>query len=344
MVDLKDKGDSLESYSLEELKNTILPSGLALHPHSIRVEEGNSEYSQTMDNLVQVTAELNDRLGNEKCAFGGSMAMYLLWNDLMEKYGEIDIREILNQRIRGGKNDYDLTLELGRKNIVMKDKLGFKNSEIQKERGKVANQMIDVLSRPEKKNFPNREISIGEQEFDVQNPYDSLFEKLSALAYPQVDEFGKEREKEVKWGVDVKLYKLYLQLSEKLSEEQLNERLVELWGKYKKERREIGAEEIASEMNSGKNAREIVGNMFRMSFSSDEELISKSQELYPKISIDLIRDLIGSVDKQSFIANIMKVYEVLDKDSDSYLEMHRKAEDNFRLLLKSSKSKGNHII
>ncbi|HHX99708.1 TPA: hypothetical protein GX533_03500 [Candidatus Dojkabacteria bacterium] len=331
MTDKKENENSLDSYTLDELKSVSLPTNLALHAHPIQVEEGKSEYSKTMENLGEVVSELNRRLGDEKCAFGGSMAMYLLWNNLMKEDSSIDIKDRLNERIRGGKNDYDLMLESGRKNSVM-EKLGFKDSDMKLERGLVANHMVDILHRPEKRSFPNEKIIIKEQEFYVQNPYDSLFEKLTALAYPQIDDSGNERPKELKWGVDAKLYKLYLQLSDKISEDELNEKLAELWPKYKEETREVRAKETALEMDSGKSAKDIIANMFKMPFSSDEELILKAQELYPNVPTDLIVDLIGSVDKESFVENIMRVFKIMDKESDSYSEMHSKAEENYSVI------------
>ena len=328
MTDTKEDNGSLDSYTLDELKNTSLPENLTSTAHPIQIEEGESEYSKTIKNLGEVVGELNSRLGDEKCAFGGSMAMYLLWDNLMKEDSRVDIKDRLNERIRGGKNDYDLTVESGREDIIM-GKLGFSDSDMELKRGVVANHMIDILSRPEKRSFLNEKIVIDGQEFYVQNPYDSLFEKLTALAYPQIDDSGNDRPKELKWGVDAKLYKLYLQLSEKISEDELNEKLVELWPKYKEETREVRAKETALEMDSGKSARDIIANMFKMPFSSDEELISKAQELYPNVPADLIVDLIGSVDKESFIENIMRVFKIMDKESDPYSEMHSKAEENY---------------
>ncbi len=328
MTDTKEGGGSLGSYTLDELKSTPLPENLSSHSHPIQIEEGESECSKTIQNLGELVGELNHRLGDEKCALGGSMAMYLLWDNLMKEDNSIDIKDRLNERIRGGKNDYDLMLESGRDDIVMQ-KLGFSDSDIKRRRGFVANHMVDVLGCSEKRSFPNKEVVVGGQEFYVQNPYDSLFEKLTALAYPQIDDSGNDRPKELKWGVDAKLYKLYLQLSEKISEDELNEKLAELWPKYKEETREVRAKETALEMDLGKSARDIIANMFKKPFSSDEELISKAQELYPNVSTDLIVDLIGSVDKESFVENIMKVFQIVDKDSDSYLEMYSKAEENY---------------
>lgn len=328
MTDTKEDNGSLDSYTLDELKNTSLPENLTSTAHPIQIEEGESEYSKTIKNLGEVVGELNSRLGDEKCAFGGSMAMYLLWDNLKKEDNSIDITDRLNERIRGGKNDYDLILESGREDIVMQ-KLGFSDSDMSRRRGFVGNHMVDVLGCSEKRSFPNKEVVVGGQEFYVQNPYDSLFEKLTALAYPQIDDSGNERPKEIKLGVDVKLYKLYLQRSEKISEDELNEKLVELWSKYKEETREVRAKETALEMDLGKSARDIIANMFKMPFSSDEELISKAQELYPNVPADLIVDLIGSVDKKSFTVNITKVFKIVDKDSDSYLEMHSKAEENY---------------
>jgi len=328
MTDTKEDKGSLDSYTLDELKNTNLPENLTSTAHPVQIEEGESEYSKTIKNLGEVVGELNSRLGDEKCAFGGSMAMYLLWDNLMREDSRVDIKDRLNERIRGGKNDYDLILESGREDIVMQ-KLGFSDSDMNRRRGFVANHMVDILSCSEKRSFPNKKVVVGGQEFYVQNPYDSLLEKLTALAYPQIDNSGNERPKEIKWGVDAKLYKLYLQLSEKISEDELNEKLAELWPKYKEETREVKARDMALEMDSGKSARDIIANMFKIPFSSNEELISKTHELYPNVSIDLVVNVIGSVDKESFVENIMKVFQIVDKDSDSYLEMYSKAEENY---------------
>ena len=62
-----------------------LRENLAKQSHEVQLEQGKDFYGQTIDNLTQLSRDLNNHMVEEKYAFTGSMSMYALWNDLMER-------------------------------------------------------------------------------------------------------------------------------------------------------------------------------------------------------------------------------------------------------------------
>lgn len=331
-MDTTEPDDSLKPYTLKELSEINLPANLAEHTNEVQLEEGKEPYDQTVINLTQLSRDLNNHMVEEKYAFTGSMSMYALWNDLMERKPNIDIKRILNQRVKGGKNDFDIAITEERKEVVMTEKLKFDEDSKAKQRGVIGNHMVDILVRPVIKDFPYKEVELGGQKVLVQNPIEGIFERMSALAYPQVSEGGKENPKETKWGVDTKLLKLYVMLSENLTKDQLEEKLKGMWNKYLEGKKYQYAEYLTFQVKEGKDQKELVlpsiSKLLNESISI-EELPEKIKEKFPDIKPEIIDELLNTKDSDIFLKDIKLLVDLVTPKQDSYKEVSEKANQNY---------------
>jgi len=328
--------DSLKAYNLEELSEINLPSKLSYHSNEIQVEEGKEPYEQNIKNLTEIASVLNSKMEGEEYAFTGSMSMYALWYDLMSRNKGVDIRRVLNQRVKGGKNDFDIAIREERKLAVMENKLGFDEDALSKQRGVVGNHMVDIQVRPRIMDFPYKEVNLGEEKVLVQNPIEGIFERMSALAYPQVGSDGKENPKEIKWGVDIKLLKLYVMLSENLTEEQLEQKLETLWIKYQEGRRYEYAEYLSLQVKGGKNPSELLLPSISKLLNKDipiEGLELSIREEFPNIPEEIVSNLLNTNDGDVFLINMKMIIDSITPEPDRYQEMSRKANDNYSMLI-----------
>lgn len=331
-MDATEPVDVLRPYTLEELSIINLPENLAKQSHEVQLEQGKDFYGQTIDNLTQLSRDLNNHMVEEKYAFTGSMSMYALWNDLMERKPDIDIKRVLNQRVKGGKNDFDITITEERKEVVMTEKLKFDEDAKAKQRGVIGNHMVDILVRPVINDFPHKEVQLGEQKVLVQNPIEGIFERMSALAYSQVGNDGKENPKEIKWGVDTKLLKLYVMLSENLTEEELEKKLEDMWVKYQEGRRYQYVEYLSSQVKEGKNPKELLLPSMSKLLNEDipiDSLSFKIKEKYPNIDGKIVDEMLETTDDKVFNMNMKGLIDILSPEPDSYREMSKKANDNY---------------
>lgn len=332
-MDTTEPVNALRPYTLEELSVISLPENLAEHTNEVELEQGKDPYGQTITNLTQLSRDLNSHMVEEKYAFTGSMSMYALWNDLMERKPDINIKRVLNQRVKGGKNDFDIAIREERKEVVMTEKLKFDEDAKAKQRGVIGNHMVDIQVRPVISDFPHKEVQLGEQKVLVQNPIEGIFERMSALAYPQVTNDGKENRKEIKWGVDTKLLKLYVMLSENLTEEELEVKLEGMWNKFQEGKRYQYPEYLASQVKEGKDQKELLlpsmSKLLNESISI-EELPGKIKEKFPNIKPEIIDELLNTKDSEIFLKDIKLLIDLVTPKQDSYEEMSEKANENYR--------------
>ncbi len=331
-VDITQTNKILEPYSLEELSVISLPGNLARHTNEIKMEEGKEPYEQTIKNLTEVTSALNSKMEGEEYAFTGSMSMYALWYDFMNKKPNVDIKRVLNQRVKGGKNDFDIAIREERKLAVMEDKLGFDEDAVSKQRGVVGNHMVDIQVRPSIKDFPYKEVDLGGEKVLVQNPIEGIFERMSALAYEQIGNDGEVNSNEVKWGVDTKLLKLYVMLSEGLTKEKLEEKLASLWNKYQKGKKYGYVEYLASQVKEGKDQRDLLLPGMRKFLNEDisiEELPEKMKESFSGVPPENIDNLLYTKDLELFKKEAKQLIDSVTPKGDSYEEMREKANENY---------------
>jgi hypothetical protein len=201
-----------------------------------------------------------------------------------------------------------------------------------KQRGRIGNHMVDIQVRPTIKDFPYKEIKLDEERILVQNPIEGILERMSALAYPQIGNDGKENPKEIKWGVDIKLLKLYVKLSENLTEEQLEKNLESMWVKYQEGKRYEYAGYLASQVGEGKNPRELLLPSISKLLNEDitiNELSYRIKEMYPTVGEKVIDDILDSNNSEVFLTNMKQMIDNISPKLDSYEEMSRKANENY---------------
>lgn len=222
---------NLQAYSTEQLSTTekILPEKIAEIAHDVEAGE-----RRRLDVLLDGASEVATGVASkteERFAFLGSIAMYALLNELREKNPQIGELMLLEQRIAGGKNDFDVCVQLGKKQKVM-DQFGWSPKQQEDSRGHIdsENQMVDFMERLEKPDFPWRAVKLKGETVLVQNPEEMIFSKIDALVNPGLDDEGKKRTREIKWGVDIKILKAYLLIDKGMKPEELDTYLAE---KYK---------------------------------------------------------------------------------------------------------------
>lgn len=110
-----------------------------------------------LERLVDATKAIETKTKN-RFVFTGSMSMYATLNELRGNGQQL---MLLEQRISGGKNDYDVGTNPNELQSTMLD-LNWDEESRRLERGRVAEggYMIDIMSRRELQHFPWRETEV----------------------------------------------------------------------------------------------------------------------------------------------------------------------------------------
>ena len=182
-----------------------------------------------LEKIAEVSRSIKERT-RECFVILGSMGMYATLNESREQEGGQLL--ILEQRIAGGKKDYDVGVHPESLNRVMDD-FGWDSEAKKLQRGTIGGgkEMIDLMGRRELPHFPWRETEINGEKILVQSPEEMIFGKIEALINPGADEQGESNVREVKWGVDIKLLKTYLMQKNGWNDEQVEAHLSQKWNK-----------------------------------------------------------------------------------------------------------------
>jgi len=224
---------SLAPYSKEQVtKGEKLPERISSIRHDIETGERlKLDYVlEQVGNVSQAVASRTDK----RFVVMGSMGMYITLNELRPDGSQL---MLLEQRIASGKNDYDIGVHPETATAVMTD-FGWDEERQKLNRGYVGEgrQMIDLLSRRELLHFPWRQAEIAGVPTSIQAPEEMIFEKMSALISPGIEDEGETkgevRVREIKWGVDIKLLKTYLMEKNSWSEDQVETHLAQRWDDY----------------------------------------------------------------------------------------------------------------
>src|SRR4030042_4458874 len=92
---------------------------------------------------------------------------------------------LLEERISGGKNDYDVGVSEEKIQETM-DQLGWDDEAKNKKRGFIGEgrQKVDIMVRKELPHLPWETAEINGETFFVQSPEELIFEKMSGLIDP----------------------------------------------------------------------------------------------------------------------------------------------------------------
>lgn len=216
---------------IDELLASDNPSSfeIALRKLTGREVTTKSKMDTVVGRALEVAAVVSDATDN-KYVILGSMSMYLTLSEI-RKVGEK--LALIDQRISGGKNDFDIGVHPEKISDTMND-FGWDDKAQKLRRGKVGinNQTVDMLSKRELPHFPWQEVHIGEKSCIVQSTEEMIFEKMMLLIKPGIEEDGQQRTREIKWGIDIKLLKTYLREKKGWSEEKVDEHLTRRWDEY----------------------------------------------------------------------------------------------------------------
>lgn len=221
---------NLHPFTIEQLTTSerLIPEKIAEINNDVEAGE-RRRLEVLLDDALEVARNVAEKT-NEKFAFTGSIAMYALLNEMQQENPDVGELMLLEQRISGGKNDFDVCIPLGKKAQVMRE-FEWNEERTSKGRGHVGSgrQMVDLMERTETDEFPWQSVSLNGETILVQSPEELIFSKVHLLVRPGVDEEGKPREREIKWGVDIKILKAYLMVKKDMSIEELDAYLA---GKY----------------------------------------------------------------------------------------------------------------
>lgn len=324
---------SLAPYSKEQItKGEKLPERISSIKHDVETGE-----KLKLDYVVEQIADVSKSIAaktDKKFVVLGSMSMYATLNELKTD-GEGLM--LLEQRISGGKNDYDIGVRPEELNETMTS-FGWSEDTKKLQRGKVGNgsQMIDMMGRNERPHFPWRQTEVVGQECFVQTPEEMVFEKISALVNPNSDDKGETRLREIKWGVDIKLLKTYLTMKNNWSETDMEEYLAKRWGEYVEDTRYQGVTELSERVGEREGVEDVVRDALKKRLGK-EQIDDVKQELvtiFGQGREPAIQGLFMSRNATEFSEKMRGLIDLRAGSKLTYEEASQKATQEYTGLLK----------
>lgn len=259
----------------------------------------------------------------------GSVAMYALLNELRSN-NQVQNLMMLEQRIAGGKNDFDVAFLPDDVEGAMND-FGW-DEKAKSDRRSVFNlaegeAMIDVLGRAQLPNFPW--VSVP-----VVSPMEGIFERMSILSNDETPN------KQIKWGVDVKILKAYLQLKNGWDNEQLESELARNWEKYQDDVRYQGVQSLIERHRNGEKAESIVRGLLRIQEgTSDLDLEKTIKNLFPEVQDEIINKLLNPSSTEEFELAVKSIVDISTKPKTDYVTMSSRASSNYLRLISEGQTK-----
>ncbi len=322
---------SLRAYSPEQLYQGVeLPKQISSITHAVEVSESlRLDYTLGQIKLVhqQVRAHTDVRV-----VLVGSMGMYALLNELRLSGREL---LLLEQRIAGGKNDFDIGVNSEEIDQVMSD-LGWDATERAQRRGRVGTnpQTIDLSARTELKSFPWQGVEVGGEQILVESPEELIFEKISALVDPG-QEAGQERQGEIKWGIDIKILKAFLSEKNQWGELELDEFLSRRWEEYLEETRYKVVPELVSAVADGASPSQVILRVLveRLGVSAEDDPRQSLIKLFGEVHSDLVETLLSASSAGEFEKTLRQLIDLRNGERLDYQAASQQAEQRFRELL-----------
>lgn len=333
-----DNENNLKSFSVEQLSSTekILPVRIAEISHDVDAGE-----RRRLDVLLEGASEVATGIKNkttERFAFLGSIAMYTLLNELREKNPQVGDLMLLEQRIAGGKNDFDVCVEPGKKHKVMNE-FGWGSEQQSLTRGHIdsGKQMVDLMERQEKPDFPWRTVELKGKTILVQNPEEMIFSKIDALVNPGLDDDGKQRTREIKWGVDIKILKAYLLVEKGMKPEELDSYLAEKYKTYEESERYASVIELAQSLETTETVQDLVKPVLEKTLGRPSQDIRSDLISFAGAGSEIIVDtLLQTTDKSGFIDIMKNFIDHKMGKITTYQEAQEVATSQYKELMKSS--------
>ena len=325
----------LSPYSTEQLgQEGVLPERIASISHDAQVAEG-----QRLTHMLTLTTEVTNAV-KEKTqrpfVLRGSVAMYALLNDL-KSHNQVQNLMMLEQRIAGGKNDFDVAFNPDEVEGAMND-FGWNEQEKANRRSVFGlahgKAMVDISGRVQLPSFPWVHVDVNGVSVLVVNPMEGILERMSILSDSETPD------KQIKWGVDVRILKAYLIVKNSWSEEQLEAELSKSWDKYQDDIRYQGVQGIVKRHQTGESASSIVESFIgSQKASNDLSLEDRLRRLFPAISEDMINNLLNPNSLEVFESTVKSVIDLTAKPKMDYATMSSQASVNYSNLLSQSGTK-----
>jgi len=325
---------SLSPYSKEQITGgEKLPEKISSIGFDVETGE-KLKLDFVLERLADVTKEIQEKTKN-RFVLTGSMGMYATLNELRSNGQQL---MLLEQRISGGKNDYDIGM---RPNELQETMVNFGwNEESKKlERGKIGDggQMIDIMSRKELTHFPWYQAEVGGQKILVQTPEEMIFEKMSALIKPGVEDGGESRMREIKWGVDIKLLKTYLMMKNNWSDADVESHLNKNWDNYVEDTRYQELSELSDRVANGESVGGVILDVLKRRVGK-EQVTDVRQELlgiFGQEADTNIQALITSSSDTEFSANMRSLMDKQYGPKLSYQQATEIATNEYKKLLET---------
>lgn len=330
--------EGLSPFTAEELEQgDILPEKIASIAHDVDISEG-----RRLDHMLRLSSEVSDELKKRtalRFALRGSVAMYVLLNELRDIDSAKELM-VLEQRISGGKNDFDVSVPPESVSSLMED-LHFSDDDKTKQRSvislKSGRAMVDVLGRAELPGLPWVDVRVGNTLVPVVGAMEGIFERMSILAEPPTEN-GKPIERQVKWGVDIKILKAYLMIKNGWSETQLDTELAQGWDTYQQDIRYSGVKPIVDRFRGGEPAEDIIREALGSKGEGPvEDAGIAVRKLIPDIEDTLLQSLTHPRDADDFGQALRRVMDIIRPSSD-YTEVEATAETEYSKLLQPPSS------
>jgi hypothetical protein len=325
------KKSPLEAYTEQQIvEGEKLPENLSSINHDVEVVEG-LRLDQRISQSLEAAEAIKGKTDARFCV-SGSNGMYLLLNQLRDGGKNL---MILEERIAGGKNDLDIGFDRSNRDKAMSD-FGWGDESKKLGRGYVGNneEMIDVMTRRELPHFPWQEVGEGDKKVFVPSAEEMMFDKIRGLIDPGIED-GEPRQREIKWGIDIKLLKAFLMMKNQWGGEVLESHLEGRWKEYLQDSRYGEVAGAAERMKAGGKVEDILGSILRERMGRGvkdvgEELRGLLSEKRP----ELVSGLLNSSTPQEFEQNLKKFIDAVGGGPLLYYpEASKKASLEYRNLL-----------
>ncbi len=326
-------GGSLRPFTQEQvIKGEKLPEKISSVTHSVEAGEG-LKLDLIIDRISKVVHAIKSKT-EVRFVILGSMGMYAILNELRANGTQL---MILEQRIEGGKNDYDVGVSPEFLVQVM-DSFEWNDKAKHLQRGYVGggSEMVDIMARRELTRLPWKETEIDGNRFLVQSAEEMIFEKMGALINPGVDEQGGSRIREVKWGVDIKLLKAYLAIKNGWNDKQVESYLSQRWGDYVEDTRYQGMGELVDLVKSGIPVAEVIKTALKKRLGKTDigDLSQELTNIFGEQGKQQIDSLLISPTPEQFEANLRALMDLRPGKKLSYEEASAQAEQEFDKLVR----------
>lgn len=163
-----------------------------------------------------------------------------------------------------------------------------------------------------------------------------IFEKMSALIKPGVEDSGEARMREIKWGVDIKLLKTYLMMKNNWSEAEMESHLSKSWDNYIEDTRYQDLSELSDRVTKGESVGEVVADVLKKRLGKDQ-VVDVRQELtgiFGQEAENNIQTLLTSSSDTEFNANMRSLMDKQYGPKLNYEQASNTATDEYKKLLK----------